>query len=122
MTTFKEPKTATSPDAVSLSGYLIDPLYEPKGGQTDPTIGRPGTFPYTRGVHETMYRSRLWTMRQFAGFGSADDTNARFMYLLENAKGTKANTGWSQRSGHRLSNAGFQDTRDVIHVASHPCA
>ena len=95
MTTFKEPKTATNPDAVSLSGYLIDPLYEPKGGQTDPTIGRPGTFPYTRGIHETMYRSRLWTMRQFAGFGSADDTNARFMYLLENAKGTKANTGLS---------------------------
>ncbi|HAW95292.1 MAG TPA: methylmalonyl-CoA mutase, partial [Phycisphaerales bacterium] len=40
-------------------------------------------------------RKRLWTMRQFAGFGSADDTNARFKYLLENAKGTKANTGLS---------------------------
>ena len=56
---------------------------------------QPGEFPYTRGVHETMYRSRLWTMRQFAGFGSADDTNARFKYLLENAKGTKINTGLS---------------------------
>lgn len=55
----------------------------------------PAFFPFTRGVHKTMYRDRLWTMRQFAGFGSADDTNRRFKYLLENAKGTKANTGLS---------------------------
>jgi methylmalonyl-CoA mutase N-terminal domain/subunit len=82
-------------DAVSLSGYMIDPLYSPKNGDIDPSIGLPGQFPYTRGVHETMYRSRLWTMRQFAGFGSADDTNARFKYLLENAKGGKTNTGLS---------------------------
>ena len=82
-------------DAVSLSGYIIDPLYNPKNGEIDPNIGLPGQFPYTRGVHETMYRSRLWTMRQFAGFGSADDTNARFKYLLENAKGGKTNTGLS---------------------------
>ena len=82
-------------DAVSLSGYIIDPLYNPKNGEIDPNIGLPGQFPYTRGIHETMYRSRLWTMRQFAGFGSADDTNARFKYLLENAKGGKTNTGLS---------------------------
>jgi len=82
-------------DAVSLSGYVIDPLYNPKNGVIDPNIGLPGQFPYTRGIHESMYRSRLWTMRQFAGFGSADDTNARFKYLLENAKGTKTNTGLS---------------------------
>ena len=82
-------------DAVSLSGYVIDSLYSPKNGEIDPTIGLPGQFPYTRGIHETMYRSRLWTMRQFAGFGSADDTNARFKYLLENAKGAKTNTGLS---------------------------
>ena len=82
-------------DAVSLSGYIIDPLYNPKNGDIDPNIGLPGQFPYTRGVHETMYRSRLWTMRQFAGFGSAEDTNARFKYLLKNAKGTKTNTGLS---------------------------
>ena len=82
-------------DAVSLSGYIIDPLYNPKNGVIDPNIGLPGQFPYTRGIHESMYRSRLWTMRQFAGFGSADDTNARFKYLLENAKGTKTNTGLS---------------------------
>jgi methylmalonyl-CoA mutase N-terminal domain/subunit len=82
-------------DAVSLSGYIIDPLYTPKNHEIDPSIGQPGQFPYTRGVHETMYRSRLWTMRQFAGFGSAADTNARFKYLLENAKGGKTNTGLS---------------------------
>ena len=82
-------------DAVSLSGYIIDSVYTPKNGDIDPKIGHPGQFPYTRGVHETMYRSRLWTMRQFAGFGSADDTNARFKYLLENAKGSKTNTGLS---------------------------
>jgi methylmalonyl-CoA mutase N-terminal domain/subunit len=82
-------------DAVSLSGYVIDPLYAPKDGEVDPTIGLPGEFPYTRGVHQSMYRSRLWTMRQFAGFGSASDTNERFKYLLETAKGTKTNTGLS---------------------------
>jgi len=92
------------PETVTLSGYEVDECYGPAEAPTlDPTdsgathdrIGEPGVFPYTRGVHKTMYRSRLWTMRQFAGFGSADDTNKRFKYLLENAKGTKANTGLS---------------------------
>jgi methylmalonyl-CoA mutase N-terminal domain/subunit len=49
----------------------------------DEQLGLPGEFPYTRGIHPTMYRSRLWTMRQFAGFGSAAQTNQRFKYLLE---------------------------------------
>jgi methylmalonyl-CoA mutase N-terminal domain/subunit len=92
------------PETISLSGYEIAERYEPATVPTadaaDPSrphdrIGTPGAFPFTRGVHETMYRSRLWTMRQFAGFGSADDTNRRFKYLLENARGTKANTGLS---------------------------
>ena len=92
------------PETVSLSGYEIDGLYGPGSVPTadpkDPTradarIATPGEYPFTRGVHPTMYRSRLWTIRQFAGFGSADDTNARFKYLLENATGTKANTGLS---------------------------
>jgi methylmalonyl-CoA mutase N-terminal domain/subunit len=61
----------------------------------DEEIPPAGTFPFTRGVHKGMYRDRLWTMRQFAGFGSAEDTNARFKYLLEQAAGTKANTGLS---------------------------
>ena len=49
-------------------------------------LGEPGQFPFTRGPHRTMYRERLWTMRQFAGFGSADDTNQRFKYLLEHGQ------------------------------------
>ena len=49
-------------------------------------LGTPGSYPYTRGVYPTMYRGRLWTMRQFAGFGSADDTNLRFKYLLEHGQ------------------------------------
>jgi len=92
------------PETVTISGYVVDERYGPERVETGdpadparphPRIGEPGQFPYTRGVHKTMYRDRLWTMRQFAGFGSADDTNRRFKYLLENAKGTKANTGLS---------------------------
>ena len=57
-------------------------------GAFDPEtdLGEPGAFPYTRGVHRTMYRDRLWTMRQFAGFGSAEDTNKRFKFLLEHGQ------------------------------------
>lgn len=92
------------PETVTISGYVVDELYGPDQVKAiDPNhpdkphqrIGHPGHFPYTRGIHKGMYRDRLWTMRQFAGFGSADDTNKRFKYLLENAKGTKANTGLS---------------------------
>jgi methylmalonyl-CoA mutase, N-terminal domain len=97
-------KPAVDPETVTLSGYVVEERYDPKAVPTqDPKdaskpharIGEAGQFPFTRGVHKTMYRNRLWTMRQFAGFGSADDTNKRFKYLLENAKGTKANTGLS---------------------------
>ena len=45
-------------------------------------LGAPGAFPYARGIHESMYRGRLWTMRQYAGFGTAEETNARFRELL----------------------------------------
>ena len=92
------------PESVTLSGYEVEAAYGPQESRTvdsasaqqpEARIGSAGAFPYTRGIHKTMYRGRLWTMRQFAGFGSADDTNARFKYLLENAKGTKANTGLS---------------------------
>jgi methylmalonyl-CoA mutase N-terminal domain/subunit len=92
------------PETVTLSGYVVDERYGPaEANTTDPNtpaqpharIGEPGEHPYTRGIHKTMYRQRLWTMRQFAGFGSADDTNKRFKYLLENAKGTNAMTGLS---------------------------
>ena len=57
-----------------------------KDMEYDSDIGMPGDFPYTRGVHPNMYRGRLWTMRQFAGFGSPEDTNERFKYLLENGQ------------------------------------
>jgi methylmalonyl-CoA mutase N-terminal domain/subunit len=97
------PARAVNPEAVTLSGYEVEQQYGPNISTTDAKdstkpharIGQPGEFPFTRGVHQTMYRNRLWTMRQFAGFGSADDTNKRFKYLLDNAKGTKANTGLS---------------------------
>ncbi len=69
----------------SLSGLSVSRLYtkdDLKEWDADRDLGDPGEFPYTRGIYPTMYRGRLWTMRQFAGFGSAADTNARFIYLL----------------------------------------
>jgi methylmalonyl-CoA mutase, N-terminal domain len=57
----------------------------PPGADDDP-IGRPGEYPFTRGIHPTMYRGRLWTMRQFAGFGTSEETNERFHYLLEHGQ------------------------------------
>ncbi len=61
------------------------PFYEPDDWPGDPErqLGSPGAFPYTRGVYSSMYRGRLWTMRQYAGFGTAEQTNARFRHLLE---------------------------------------
>ncbi len=63
------------------SGIPVEILYE--GPVLPEALGRPGEYPYTRGVHETMYRGRLWTMRQYAGFGTAEETNRRYLYLLE---------------------------------------
>ncbi len=71
---------------VTTSGVPIDRLYTPvdlAGRRYLTEIGFPGLFPFTRGVHPTMHRGRLWTMRMFAGFGTAEETNARFKYLLE---------------------------------------
>ena len=68
---------------MTTSSVPIEPVYEPNGAvdyQRD--IGAPGEYPYTRGVHKTGYRGKLWTMRMFAGFGSAEETNERFKYLL----------------------------------------
>jgi len=73
-------------DGASKAATSDQPFVAPEDlGFFDPetALGEPGTFPYTRGVHRTMYRERLWTMRLFAGFGSADDTNQRFKYLLQ---------------------------------------
>jgi methylmalonyl-CoA mutase N-terminal domain/subunit len=69
----------------TISGYPIRRLYTPAdlpGWDPNRDLGFPGEPPYTRGIHSTMHRGRLWTMRQFAGFGTAEDTNERFRYLL----------------------------------------
>src|SRR5881296_4519164 len=74
------------PRFTSLSGFDIARVYSAddlKGWNPETDLGRPGELPYTRGVYPTMYRGRLWTMRQFAGFGTAEDTNLRFKYLLD---------------------------------------
>ena len=71
---------------LTTSGVEIQDLYTPadvSGLDEDRDLGRPGEYPYTRGVQPTMYRGRLWTMRQYAGFSTAEDTNRRFRYLLE---------------------------------------
>jgi methylmalonyl-CoA mutase N-terminal domain/subunit len=71
-------------ERLSPSGVPIEPFYRPQDGVADygAELGDPGTFPYTRGVQPTMYRGRLWTMRQYAGFGTAAETNTRFRHLL----------------------------------------
>lgn len=69
----------------TVSGKSINPLYTPEdleNNNFNKDIAFPGQFPYTRGIHSTGYRGKLWTMRQFAGFGSPEDTNKRFKYLL----------------------------------------
>src|SRR5581483_708380 len=66
----------------TVSDLEVEPLYTAEDLPPAERIGFPGEYPYTRGVYPSMYRGRLWTMRQFAGFGTAEDTNARFHFLL----------------------------------------
>jgi methylmalonyl-CoA mutase, N-terminal domain len=72
----------------SISGAEVEPLSTPESAELEyeRDLGYPGAFPYTRGVYPSMYRGRLWTMRQFAGFGTAAETNERFRYLLEHGQ------------------------------------
>src|SRR5689334_23718877 len=70
----------------TLSGEPIEPLYGPEALPPFEQIGKPGEYPFTRGVYENMYRGRMWTMRQFAGFGTAEETNERFRYLLDHGQ------------------------------------
>src|ERR1700728_3707512 len=72
----------------TLSGEEIRPLYTERDlpADADASIGLPGQYPFTRGVYPSMYRGRLWTMRQFAGFGTAEETNTRFRYLLDHGQ------------------------------------
>ena len=75
-----------APSGTSLSGEPVPALAGPPTEPID-DLGEPGGYPVTRGVYPTMYRGRLWTMRQFAGFGSPAETNARYRYLLEQGQG-----------------------------------
>ncbi len=71
----------------TISGIEVEPLYAAENaGPDEASLGYPGEFPFTRGVYPSMYRGRLWTMRQFAGFGTAEETNVRFRYLLEHGQ------------------------------------
>ena len=77
-----QPERETS--FTTLSGAAVKPLYTAADAPDDP--GFPGLYPYTRGVYPSMYRGRLWTMRQFAGFGTAEETNERFRHLLDHGQ------------------------------------
>jgi methylmalonyl-CoA mutase N-terminal domain/subunit len=70
----------------TISGEPVEPLYSAQDLPDPAQIGFPGEYPFTRGVYPSMYRSRLWTMRQFAGFGTAEETNERFRYLLDHGQ------------------------------------
>ncbi|HEV8572181.1 MAG TPA: methylmalonyl-CoA mutase family protein [Actinomycetota bacterium] len=77
-------------DFETISGDPLEPLYTPEdveGLDYQRDLGYPGEYPYTRGVYHTMYRGRLWTMRQFAGYGSPEETNRRYKFLLEHGQG-----------------------------------
>jgi methylmalonyl-CoA mutase N-terminal domain/subunit len=105
MSTFNDPKAvqeatkkyaakaASSPvrnvKFTTVSGEPVELLYGPEDVKEINFLsetGFPGEFPYTRGIHQTGYRGKLWTMRQFAGFGTPEDTNQRFKYLLEHGQ------------------------------------
>ena len=79
---------STGDQHTTMSGLPLDPVYTPDTTPIDydRDLGQPGEYPFTRGVYPTMYRGRLWTMRQFAGFGTAEETNGRFRYLLEHGQ------------------------------------
>ncbi|HEV8385787.1 MAG TPA: methylmalonyl-CoA mutase family protein, partial [Candidatus Acidoferrales bacterium] len=87
------PTLAKSPERsaqfTTVSSHPIRRLYSPADlpdWNPDTDLGLPGEPPYTRGIHATMHRGRLWTMRQFAGFGTAEDTNQRFRFLLSHGQ------------------------------------
>ncbi len=76
------------PAEIETSSHIpVNPLYTPsdlKGSDYESEVGYPGEYPFTRGVQATMYRGRLWTMRQYAGMGDAEESNKRYKYLLAN--------------------------------------
>ena len=110
----------------TLSGLPIDAAVHGRGRQEhDPAaIGFPGEYPYTRGVHPTMYRARPWTIRQVAGFGTAEDTNGRYKYLLAHGE-TGLSTDFDlptllgYDSDHPVGGAGDrQDRRSGRHAST----
>ena len=83
---FRAESGERKPEFVTRSDIPIEPLYTPEtlaGWEHDRNLGYPGEYPFTRGVYPTMYRGRLWTMRQYAGFATAEESNRRYRYLLE---------------------------------------
>jgi methylmalonyl-CoA mutase, N-terminal domain len=83
---YEAAKLREDKDFDTLSSEPLDPLYGPIDGELDPEIGVPGEYPFTRGIYPSGYRGRLWTMRQFAGFGSPEDTNERFKFLVDHGQ------------------------------------
>ena len=83
---YEKVKLRDDVDFDTLSSAPLDPLYTPSDGEVDPEIGFPGEYPFTRGIYPTGYRGRLWTMRQFAGFGSPKQTNERFHFLVDHGQ------------------------------------
>ncbi len=86
MTALRPPKPDVDTAFTTLSGEPVAPLYTAADLPPVERIGVPGSYPFTRGVYASMYRGRLWTMRQFAGFGTAEETNERFRYLIDHGQ------------------------------------
>jgi methylmalonyl-CoA mutase, N-terminal domain len=87
--TVKPRRLAPAVPEDTLGGLPLDPSYGPEAIadlDLERAVPAPGEYPYTRGIHESMYRGKLWTMRQFAGFGSAEDTNQRYRFLLDHGQ------------------------------------
>ena len=88
-------------DYETMSGLPLDPLYAPADADVSETVGWPGQYPYTRGVHPSGYRGRLWTMRMFAGFGTPESTNQRFKEILAAGGGGLSTAAPPPQSGRR---------------------
>src|ERR1700723_1856928 len=87
MTEKRKNATDAAPEVETSSPIPVTPLYPPadlKGSDYESEVSYPGEYPFTRGVQATMYRGRLWTMRQYAGMGDAEESNKRYKYLLAN--------------------------------------
>jgi methylmalonyl-CoA mutase N-terminal domain/subunit len=110
-----EPERTPSGELLTtISGDPVKPLYKPGDARVDydRDLGDPGEYPYTRGVYETMHRGRMFTMRQFAGFGTAEETNERFRYLLDHGQ-TGLSTAYDMPS---LMGHDSDDTRSLGEV------